>query len=50
MKDDLRYTPSDCFDTFPFPPGVLVPLAVSPRYLSALEATGQTYYDHRAPS
>jgi hypothetical protein len=20
MKDDLRYTPSDCFQTFPFPP------------------------------
>jgi hypothetical protein len=19
MKDDLRYTPSDCFRTFPFP-------------------------------
>ena len=19
MKDDLRYTPSDCFETFPFP-------------------------------
>ena len=40
MKDDLRYTPSDCFETFPFPnewddhP--------------ALEAAGQTYYDFRA--
>ena len=21
MKDDLRYTPSDCFETFPFPRG-----------------------------
>ena len=21
MKDDLRYTPSDCFETFPFPDG-----------------------------
>lgn len=21
MKDDLRYTPSDCFETFPFPEG-----------------------------
>jgi hypothetical protein len=20
MKDDLRYTPTDCFETFPFPP------------------------------
>ena len=40
MKDDLRYTPSDCFETFPFPnqwdghP--------------ALEAAGQTYYHSRA--
>ena len=23
MKDDLRYTPSDCFETFPFPDGLL---------------------------
>jgi hypothetical protein len=22
MKDDMRYTPSDCFETFPFPPGL----------------------------
>ena len=25
MKDDLRYTPSDCFETFPFPPGAFAP-------------------------
>jgi hypothetical protein len=23
MKDDLRYTPTDCFETFPFPPALL---------------------------
>lgn len=40
MKDDLRYTPSDCFETFPFPPAH----ATNP----ALEAIGQTYYEHRA--
>ena len=40
MKDDLRYTPSDCFETFPFPPGY----ETDP----ALEAAGQTYHDHRA--
>jgi hypothetical protein len=40
MKDDLRYTPSDCFETFAFPenwenhPG--------------LEAAGKTYYEFRA--
>ncbi len=40
MKDDLRYTPSDCFETFPFPPGW--------ESLPALEAAGQAYYDFRA--
>ena len=40
MKDDLRYTPSDCFETFPFPD----------RWESHpdLEAAGRTYYDFRA--
>jgi hypothetical protein len=40
MKDDLRYTPTDCFETFPFPPN----WQSSP----ALEATGRIYYDFRA--
>ena len=40
MKDDLRYTPSDCFETFPFPDG----WDIGP----ALETAGQTYYDFRA--
>lgn len=40
MKDDLRYTPSDCFQTFPFPPN----WQTSP----TLEAIGQTYYNPRA--
>ena len=40
MKDDPRYTPSDCFDTFPFP-GVW-------EACPALEAAGQAYYEHRA--
>ena len=40
MKDDLRYTPSDCFETFPFPRGW--------RTDPALEAAGQEYYDFRA--
>ena len=40
MKDDLRYTPSDCFETFPFPD----------RWEARpdLETTGKAYYDHRA--
>jgi len=40
MKDDLRYTPSDCFETFPFPDG----WETNP----ALEGAGQVYYDFRA--
>jgi len=40
MKDDLRYTPSDCFETFPFPEN----WETHP----ALEAAGHAYYDFRA--
>ena len=40
MKDDLRYTPSDCFETFPFPEG----WETHP----ALEAAGKAYYEFRA--
>jgi hypothetical protein len=40
MKDDLRYTPSDCFETFPFPEN----------WTSRpdLEAVGEAYYTFRA--
>ena len=40
MKDDLRYTPSDCFETFPFPPD----WQTNP----ALEQAGKQYYEFRA--
>ena len=40
MKDDPVYTPSDCFETFPFPEE----WETHP----ALEAAGQAYYDFRA--
>lgn len=40
MKDDLRYSPSDCFATFPFPEEY----EDSPD----LEAAGQAYHNHRA--
>jgi len=40
MKDDLRYTPSDCFEAFPFPPN----WQTSP----TLETIGNTYYEYRA--
>lgn len=40
MKDDLRYTPSDCFDTFPFPQD----WEAHP----ALEAAGRACHQFRA--
>jgi hypothetical protein len=40
MKDDLRYAPSDCFRTFPFPSALTKDLA--------LEAAGEAYHTHRA--
>jgi len=40
LEDRLRYTPSDCFETFPFPEN----WDSDP----ALEASGKAYYDFRA--
>ncbi|MDM9383357.1 class I SAM-dependent DNA methyltransferase [Chlorogloeopsis sp. ULAP01] len=40
MKDDLRYTPSDCFETFPFHEN----WETNP----TLEAIGKEYYEYRA--
>jgi hypothetical protein len=40
MKDDLRYTPSDCFETFPFPEN----FETDP----SLESSGRAYYEFRA--
>ena len=40
LEDRLRYTPSDCFETFPFPDG----WETHP----SLGAAGEAYYEHRA--
>ena len=40
FKDDPRYIPEDCFETFPFPKDF--------ETIRPLEVTGQAYYDHRA--
>ena len=40
MKDDLRYTPEDCFETFPFP--------FSWETDAMLEAAGRDYHEFRA--
>jgi hypothetical protein len=39
MKDDQRYIPTDCFQTFPFPPAIENDLSI--------ERLGQMYYDYR---
>ena len=36
MRNDVRYTPTDCFETFPFPESTI-----------NLETIGETYYNHR---
>ncbi len=55
MKDDLRYTPSDCFETFPFPTALLDSAANGPATDNAqaatrqsLEAIGERYHQFRA--
>jgi N-6 DNA Methylase len=40
IKDDLRYTPSDCFETFPFPENW--------KQDRGLEVAGEQYYQYRA--
>ncbi len=40
LEDRLSYTPSDCFETFPFPVGWETD--------AALDAAGREYYDYRA--
>jgi hypothetical protein len=39
IKDDLRYTPSDCFETFPFPANYEIS--------RELESAGRNYYEFR---
>jgi hypothetical protein len=40
LKDDLQYTPSDCFDSFPFPSDY--------EASEKLASAGETYYNYRA--
>jgi hypothetical protein len=51
MKDDLRYTPSDCFETFPFPTALLDSAATDPTHADtrqSLESIGERYHQFRA--
>ncbi len=51
MKDDLRYTPTDCFETFPFPSGPSASdgsdLPTTEPSIPSLEAAGTEYYEAR---
>jgi hypothetical protein len=51
MKDDLRYTPSDCFETFPFSASLLESNANDPAHdatRQSLEAIGERYHQFRS--
>jgi hypothetical protein len=41
MKTDLRYTNTDCFETFPFPQNL------NPQLEQQLETIGEDYHEHR---
>ncbi|PSB14431.1 hypothetical protein C7B65_26435 [Phormidesmis priestleyi ULC007] len=44
LKKDMQYTPSDCFETFPFP--TPDPSDLSTQF-PTLDTIGETYYTHR---
>lgn len=51
MKDDVRYSPSDCFETFPFPASLLDSAATDPTHADtrqSLETIGERYHQFRA--
>lgn len=51
MKDDLNYSPTDCFETFPFPAALFDSAQSDPAHQSTrqtLEAIGKRYHQFRA--
>jgi hypothetical protein len=51
MRDDLRYTPSDCFETFPFPTALLDSTATDLAHEAtrqSLQSIGERYHQFRA--
>jgi hypothetical protein len=51
MKDDLRYTPTTAFETFPFPAALLDSTANDPAHAAtrqSLESIGERYHQFRA--
>jgi hypothetical protein len=50
MRTDVRYTPTDCFESFPFPPCLLSEAEGYPSHqarLASLESIGERYFIHR---
>jgi hypothetical protein len=47
LKTDLRYSPSDCFQTFPFPQPLLSEDATHHATRATLDAIGERYHEHR---
>ncbi|MFN4866426.1 MAG: Eco57I restriction-modification methylase domain-containing protein [Cyanobium sp.] len=51
LEDRIRYTPSDCFETFPFPTALLNSASTDPTQAAthqSLEAIGERYHQFRA--
>ncbi|GAB4148711.1 MAG: hypothetical protein Fur0046_27210 [Cyanobacteria bacterium J069] len=48
LEDRLRYTSSDCFETFPFPPNWETNPTLVRDSGNSLQAAGKTYYEFRA--
>ena len=51
LEERIRYTPSDCFETFPFPAALLEANANDPAHEArrqSLEASGERYHQFRA--
>jgi hypothetical protein len=47
MKDDIRYGPSDCFETFPFPVAT-TPDSINTDIFNSIESLGKDYHQFRA--
>jgi hypothetical protein len=47
LKTDVRYTPTDCFQTYPFPQPLLSNNVTQSATRTTLDAIGEQYHEHR---
>jgi hypothetical protein len=47
LKEDIRYIPTDCFETFPFPEPLLSDGVTYSATRATLDAIGEQYHEHR---